>query len=381
MKQQIHNSIILALAITVSIFSSTTELYAQQQTESVYQSEFIGSFCRVQTFSCQSSKGAIYIGEVVSDDGHEFGVIDEFLGLVVLSKDQIASVEKIDLDPSEMNKNSEPFVPKGAFTTRNIFTANAFHIEKGKHYAMFNLYGPEVHVAVNDRLNVGAIATWIGSPIGLETKYTLTDDDSKVKFAVGAIGGNGGYLTQFKYNTGLVWGTLTMGTRQNNVSLSGGYFAFQTQDMWVEPGVYLINEYERDWDLSWEEQVVNLFDVQSRNLNFKSPVVSVAGALRVGRKTSLIFDSMFFPKIKSGTSSNTYYNYVYDENGDLSYEVQVTDVEETGSRKLAVIMPGCRIQSTSNKAFQFSVAGIMYTNNDGDFIPIPIPMCSWFRGF
>jgi len=90
---------------------------------------------------------------------------------------------------------------------------------------------------------------------------------------------------------------------------------------------------------------------------------------------------MFFPKIKSGTSSNTYYNYVYDENGDLSYEVQVTDVEETGSRKLAVIMPGCRIQSTSNKAFQFSVAGIMYTNNDGDFIPIPIPMCSWFRGF
>ena len=381
MKQQIHHSIILALAITVSIFSSTTELYAQQQTESVYQSEFIGSFCRVQIHSQLYQRGAVYIGEVISDDGYELGIIDEYLGLVVLSKDQIASIEKLDSSGKDLANNGEPYIPKGAFTTRNIFTANAFHIEKGKHYAMLNLYGPEVHIAVNDHLNVGAISSWIGSPMALEAKFTLTDDDSKLKFAVGAIGGNGGYLTQFKYNTGLVWGTLTMGTRQNNVSLSGGYFAFQTQEMWVEPGVYLIDEYNRDWDLSWEEQIADLFDVQSRNLNYKSPVFSVAGALRVGRKTSLIFDSMFFPKIKSGTGSNTYYDYVYDENGDLSYEVQVTDVEDTGSRKLAVIMPGCRIQSTSNKAFQFSLAGIMYTDNYGNFIPIPIPMCSWFLGF
>ena len=381
MKQQLHIFISIALAITFTFFTGSSELYSQNDPETVYQSEFVGSICRVQTMPYQSSKGAIYIGEVVADDGYEFSIIDEFLGLVVLSKDQIASIEKVDMEPSEMNKNNEPFVPKGAFTTRNIFSANAFHIEKGKHYAMFNLYGPEVHVAVNDRLNVGAIATWIGSPMGIEAKYTLTDDDSKVKFAVGAIGGNGGYLTQFKYNTGLVWGTLTMGTRQNNVSLSGGYFTFQTQEMWVEPGVYNIHEDARYYDLSWEEQILDLFNLESHNLNYKSPVFSIAGALRVGRKTSLIFDSMFFPQIKSGTSSDTDINYIYDENGDTIYEVTITDVEDSGSRKLAVIMPGCRIQTTSSKAFQFSVAGIMYTDNNGDFTPIPIPMCSWFRGF
>ena len=172
-----------------------------------------------------------------------------------------------------------------------------------------------------------------------------------------------------------------MGTRQNNVSLSGGYFTFQTQEMWVEPGGYNIHEDARDYDLSWEEQIVDLFNVESHNLNYKSPVFSIAGAIRVGRKTSLIFDSMFFPQIKSGTSSDTDINYIYDENGDMIYDVTVTDVEDSGSRKLAVIMPGCRIQNTSSKAFQFSVAGIMYTDNNGDFTPIPIPMCSWFRGF
>lgn len=375
------NKNVFLSAVSFAIFSicgvsGITQSFAQQEAETIYESEFIGSICRVQTQALQARKGAIYIGEVVKDDGIEFGIIDEFLGLVILSKDQIASIEKINLNPADASNSGEPFVPKGAFTTRNIFTANAFNIEKGKHYAMFNLYGPEVHIAVNDRLNVGAIATWIGSPLGIETKYTLTNEDSKVKFAIGGIGGNGGYLTQFKYNTGLVWGTLTMGSRQNNISLSAGYGLFESQEMWADSGSYAMPDYNYD-NLTEAEWIATQHDISTGTVTYSSLVFSVAGALRVGRKTSLIFDSMFFPKVKANRQSNFDSDWMPDD----TYIVHVTDVEETGNRSLAVIMPGCRIQSTSTKAFQFSVAGIMATDNDGDFTPIPIPMCSWFRGF
>ena len=42
----------------------------------------------------------------------------------------------------------------------------------------------------------------------------------------------------------------------------------------------------------------------------------------------------------------------------------------------ALIIPGLRIQTSEDKAFQFGFAGII---TNGDAVPVPIPMIQWYR--
>lgn len=69
---------------------------------------------------------------------------------------------------------------------------------------------------------------------------------------------------------------------------------------------------------------------------------SVAGAIGGGGKVSFVFDSFIVP----GSQST-----------------------------IALIIPGIRLQSNDDKAFQFAFAAAF---NDGDIYPLPIPLASWF---
>ena len=42
----------------------------------------------------------------------------------------------------------------------------------------------------------------------------------------------------------------------------------------------------------------------------------------------------------------------------------------------ALIIPGVRLQTNDDKAFQIGFAGAYF---DGDVVPLPIPMVTWFR--
>ena len=70
---------------------------------------------------------------------------------------------------------------------------------------------------------------------------------------------------------------------------------------------------------------------------------SVAGAIGNGGKASFVFDSFILP-------------------------IQ--------SSLIAVVVPGIRIQSNDDRAFQIGFAGIYF---DGNALPLPIPMVTWFR--
>jgi hypothetical protein len=74
-------------------------------------------------------------------------------------------------------------------------------------------------------------------------------------------------------------------------------------------------------------------------------LLSAAGMTKVGKKVSLVFDSFIVPpKNFSGTT--------------------------------ALLIPGLRIQTASDRAFQFGFAGI-YT--DSEFVPLPIPFVQWYK--
>lgn len=97
-----------------------------------------------------------------------------------------------------------------------------------------------------------------------------------------------------------------------------------------------------------------------RNLNFSAgygffaingnsegrALLSVAGMTRIGKKASFVFDTFIIPSTKAGQIGG------------------------------ALILPGFRFQTDSKGAFQFGFGAIAF---DGELVPVPIPIVSWFR--
>ena len=72
---------------------------------------------------------------------------------------------------------------------------------------------------------------------------------------------------------------------------------------------------------------------------------SVAGMAKVSKKISLVFDSFIMPPDGNGSG-------------------------------FALLIPGLRVQTESDKAFQFGFAGMVI---EGEAFPLPIPMFQWYR--
>lgn len=72
-------------------------------------------------------------------------------------------------------------------------------------------------------------------------------------------------------------------------------------------------------------------------------LMSIAGLVKVSNKISIVLDSFIVPSSRAN---------------------------------LAIIVPGLRWSSASDRAFQFGFAGVVF---DGEVAPIPIPMVQWYR--
>ena len=123
--------------------------------------------------------GTEYIGTIISDDGRELLITTKALGKIYIPKSEVKSIVK-EVDTKSIVYGE--YQSEGAFTTRYAFTNNALPIKKGENYAMVNLYGPEVHFAVSDHLNVGIMSTWLASPLVLALKYSFKTEESKVNY-------------------------------------------------------------------------------------------------------------------------------------------------------------------------------------------------------
>ena len=74
--------------------------------------------------------------------------------------------------------------------------------------------------------------------------------------------------------------------------------------------------------------------------------MSVAAMFTAGRSLSIVFDTFVAPTLKD------------DKSG------------------FALIMPGIRLQTQADRAFQLGFAGVYF---DGEVAPLPVPMLQWFR--
>ena len=152
--------------------------------------------------------GVKYIAKILSDDGRELLLETEALGKLYILKSEVKRISIIE-DSGEI-KNGE-LREESPFSTRYAFTNNALPIKKNEHYAMVNLFGPEIHFAVSDRFNIGVMTSWIASPFILVGKYTIPTKNPKVNFSLASMFGTSGYLDGFESFGGLHWGTFTYG--------------------------------------------------------------------------------------------------------------------------------------------------------------------------
>lgn len=296
------------------------------------------------------SDGSEIIGHILSDDGKEVVVETEKLGKVYLEKKEIKDiVRKVEQEDIYFGEHQS----EGPFTTRYAFSNNALPIKKGENYAMINLYGPEAHFAVTDHLNIGIMSTWIGSPIAIAAKYTFKSKESNLNFSIGTLTGSSGYIRSFAGFGSLNWASMTLGDRKNNFTLSAGYGFFKSG-----------KEYYNG-DYKTIDNAVN------------GPAFSAAGIVRVGAKTSLIFEGICFSYTKKGS----YYEYNYDPSTYVSTQ---REVKYTDNVVNLLIMPGLRFQKTPKKAFQISLAGLSvyhshkFSQYDNGKRSFPMPMLSWF---
>jgi hypothetical protein len=268
----------------------------------------------------ETYNGGQFMGIIIKQDEREVVLETKDKGKVAIPKYEIKSIKK--LGGGELNSRGE-YVPEEIFSTRYFISTNGLPIKKGEHYVLYNLYGPEFHFGFEENFGAGIMTTWVGAPIvgSLKFSYQLK---GKSSLGLGSLIGTGSWVVS-NFFIALPYGVYTYGDRRSNISFSAGYGLIR-------------------------------YDGNSDG----SALLAVAGMTKITNKVSLVFDSFIVPNVRS-------VNYSANAN-----------VKTYSYNTVALILPGIRVQSDPNKAFQFGFAGIYA---QGKLTPLPIPFLQWYKRF
>jgi hypothetical protein len=316
------------------------------------------------------TNGNEYIGTISKDDGREIYLMTESMGGIYLAKNEIRSIKRITSDKQVVEGE---FRNEGPFTTRYAFTTNALSIKKGENYAMLNLRGPEIHMAVTNRLSIGVMSSWIGSPLILAAKFTFPTKNPNINFSIGNLAATSGFLQSFRGYGNLGFANVTFGNRLNNITFAGGYFMYRGGGQQNYNQVY--------GPIIDDQSYVSFNAPMGLPKPVQGPMFSVGGVARIGAKASFVFDSMLglFQQRIYEEVTTTIVPVTYDPEyipGLFSHEI----VERTYNSSALFIMPGMRFQRDERRAFQFNLAG-MVVSESGESFSVPFPMCTWFYRF
>ncbi len=296
--------------------------------------------------------GKEFIGKILSDDGREILMLTDLTGKIFIKKENVKKIVKVT--DAEIVNNE--YVEESPFTTRYAFTNNALPIKKGQNYAMWNLFGPEVHFAVTSKLNLGVMSTWLFSPIAVAAKYTFSKEGAKVYASAGTLLGTSGWINSKGFG-GLHWLSLTKGNRKNNITISGGWGYMSSQRTLYVPGEYVSG---------------SIPTIKASMLS--GPLFSASGIVQIGSKTSFVFDNMLL--LPQGTFSEVKYIYPLNPNN-----VSTIIKNNTRTSSYMLIMAGMRFKKTDFQSIQVCLAMLNYFVPEGANATIPLPMITWFRRF
>jgi hypothetical protein len=290
--------------------------------------------------------GTQFVGKIISRDSRELLIVTQNLGEIVIPMHEIREIREAKV--SEVSTKGE-YIPAEVFSTRYFITTNGLPIVKGESYIQWNIYGPDFQFGVSDNFGAGVMTTWFGTPIIGTAKYSI-DLPGKASAGVGLLAGTGSWAAP-DFGLLLPFGVFTLGDRVNNINVSFGY-----------GGVFYK---ESDYD------PIRNRDIESRVSDGRF-LFSIAAMVKAGRKLSLVFDSFIVPR----GGYYDYTEYVYFFNPTTGYDEYRAVTRKKRRGGLTLLIPGIRLQTDPNKAFQFGFGGAYV---DGELIPTPIPMLQWYR--
>lgn len=291
------------LMLLVFVFGNTI-VFAQ--TDTTDYSKYAG-----KVVSIKLKNGTIYSGRILEVDKSEIGINDDKKGMTYIP---LSDIDKITESHSIGSGN---YSSDETYATRYFVTPNYLNMEKGENYGKFSVFGPEIQIAAGKRLTIGAMMTWLGSPLAVTAKISFPLS-KKVHFGFGTLVGWGGILGPSAM-TALPFSGFTFGDAKANISLSGGwgYSSFISES--TIPGGTTTNAGQQ-------------------------PIFTLAGMKKNKDGVTLVFESVIVPF----TPGN--------------------------SQPIITFTPGIRFHRKYTRSMQ---VGLMFIYFDGKVQPYPIPSLSW----
>lgn len=250
MKSKITPIVFLGLFLT-GVFWVIPSLSKAQGTENPSLPAVNGTDSSAKYFAITKDNGQEIIAKIIRQDAREMEVLTRDGRTIAIPQHVITQIKPVD---ERYFRAGKDYVDEDPYRTRYVITTNGLPIRKGQNYGQFTLLGPEAQFHLSDKVGVGVMTSWLGTPIVGTIKYSVSLSEN-VHFALGGLLGTGSWIDP-DFGFALPFGAVTLGNGRYNINFSIGRGM-----IWNNDGV----------------SAENLF--------------SVGGMARITSKTSFVFDS------------------------------------------------------------------------------------------
>lgn len=227
------------------------------------------------TYVLLLNDGGEIMGRILSQDEWAYRVETVSQGIILVPrytvKEKIIAGKRDIVETAYVTPNPHP--------TRYFYSPTAIPLKKGEGYIQTIYFvSAQIQYGFTDHLSAGIATTAIGAPILLSMKYGGRVSD-KLSLAVGLQAGHMSWANP-SLMLGVGFGTATLGSDENNVSISAGYggLRYRDESYWVDDPTYPGGN--------------RMIDTMMFK---KAPMVSLSGNVRISKKASLIGEFWFMP--------------------------------------------------------------------------------------
>ncbi len=213
----------------------------------------------VKLYLIETTDGNQYIGEIVSEDEEAVRLRTQGLGEIKLSRVYITKIEPVD--PEKLV--GEEYWAENPQSTRYFWAPNGYGLKKGEGYyqnvwILFN----QIAVGVTDHFSIGGgivpafLFAGAPTPVWITPKVSIPVVEDKFNLGAGVLGGV--VIGEDNSGFGIFYGISTFGSRDKHLSIGLGY-GFAGGEI------------------------------------ARSPVVTISGMTRLGKRTYLISENYYIP--------------------------------------------------------------------------------------
>ena len=207
----------MTLLLCVAALSGPHTLSAQDTDASAHEAQ-------EQTYRVETTEGEVLIGTLVSETGEAVVLDTRRFGDVTLRRTEIERMEL--LDPARFRDGEYWF--RNPQSTRYFFAPNALGIPKGEGYYQNTwILLNNVNYGVSDHFSIGGgtIPVFLfganAVPAWVLPKVSVSTPQNNLHLAGGAV--IGGVVGEASEGVGLLYGSATIGDRDQNATLGLGY--------------------------------------------------------------------------------------------------------------------------------------------------------------